>query len=230
MRVSSLVLGFVVAPLLVACDPQADGEYQGEALFELSGTVTNDREEAPDSAEVTLVWEVTSGSPDTVVAEGVPVTGEFPASFHLELLEPPSEDSLNDYSYNGANEARIGVAYITVLAADVSAEELDDDDLLGIAESQLLVYVDRDVQEGTFSAELLGGTLSKGYHLMGVDPVTEEEVAAGDACRDAANEAQDWEAWEECGGIFDQMYEVDASTPVSVRLDESDNLIFPNWT
>jgi len=202
---------------LAACDAQADAAYRGEPLFSLRGTVSNDLPEAPEEMEVSLVWLVTAGD-DYAVTEGVPVTGDFPAKFSLDVLSPPTEDSLNDYTYGGMypEEAKVGVAFITVLDPELG---MQDDSMLGIAEQHVLVYVDRDVVPGSWSEEFLGGALSAGFHLMAVDPWTEEEEAA---CLELNPEGDCFE--------FDALSPVDPETEIPVRLDDPDNLYIPNWT
>ncbi len=208
MYKSLLVLGFA----LVGC--AANEAPATDALFQAQVKISDERSDTPESTEVSLVWQVTSAD-DYMVLQDTRLSGD-----QMDVLLPPSQESLNDYTYGGEypDEARIGVAYIAVLDSSLDLLETEDA-LIGIAETQLLVYLDRDVQEGTWSADFLGGALEKGYHLMSVDPWTEQEE---EACLEADPSGDCFE--------FDSLTEAATDAPILLRLDEVENLTIPNWT
>lgn len=204
---------FGALALAAACDTQAGDEYQGETLARLQGVVTNDLEEPPPAElDAVLVWETVSGDTDFVTAETAVVDGEFPSSFQLEVLLPPGEFVLNDFtSEGGAPEARVGIAYLMALPAGEDAEE-SAANAVGVSERYVLIYAESDVAEGSVTADLVGGPLEAGFHLMEVidsdDPGCAREELF-DCLRPAANG-------------FD--------TAIDIRLDERDLLDIPNWT
>ena len=203
---------FGALALAAACDTQAGDEYQGETLAKLQGVVTNDLDELPPELEAVLVWENVSGEGDFVVGETAVVDGEFPSSFKLEVLLPPGDFALNDFtSEGGAPEARIGIAYLMALPAGEDVAEAAAN-AVGVSEQYVLIYAESDVAEGTAAAELVGGPLAAGFHLMEVidseDPsCTREELF--DCLRPAADGFE---------------------TSIEIRLDELELLDIPNWT
>ncbi len=104
----------------------------------------------------------------SAVGQSVPVTGEFPAQYTLDLMvEPPPEALLPD-----DQGSRVALAYIVVLASGTtdmtisSGAEQSPDWLLGGSETHVLVYAEDAVVEGSGWASLLGGPLEPGYHLI----------------------------------------------------------------
>ena len=143
--------------------------------------------------------EQTPDSQEKVEITRAPVEGVFPFGFTMDLTEPPSELSLlpagtfvrsvEDLGIKLRDEANIGYAVVLALPTetvdflesqgpllDYSAfsdgefQKSVDGALAGGSEEYAVVYVDRDVTEGSVSAGILGGALKKGYHLMTVEP------------------------------------------------------------
>lgn len=223
---------FSLATVCAACGAQVDPEYKGEAIATVKGALNSQLSSPPANgeAEVSLVWQVTAGSPDYVVSEKVPVSLSMPATFAMSLFAAPQPRALNDYARNGAmpEESRIGVAFVVV---NPPGEEPTEDNILGMAEDHLVVYVDKDVQPGSFSEKLLNGQLKAGYHVMEVKRLTEAQKQAIDLCQEQAG--TDAAAYDACGSYFDQMHEAPAGlgTQIPVRLvDDSKLLDVPNWT
>jgi hypothetical protein len=76
------------------CDAQAPGDYQGEPLATIRGTVRNEATAPPDGAELVLRWHHESeADQDEPVYEAIEVAGVFPASFSLDIFEPPPEST-----------------------------------------------------------------------------------------------------------------------------------------
>lgn len=206
----------LLAAIAPGCDQQAGDDYRGEPLARLTGTITSSVDDPPATLRPLLGWSNTANpGGDTGVVEEADVTLEFPSRFHFELYRPPSDEGLNDYTRGGSqpDEARIGVAHIAAWPAEIDpqAENVDEPELYGIAEHHLLVYLDRDVQAGTFSAQLLGGELEAGFHVMDViengEPGCQEDVH--DCMRPAP---------------------ADLDTEIQIRIDLAELLDVPDWT
>lgn len=97
----------------------------------------------------------------------VPITGEFPASFKLELFDAPPENALL------ADADGVRVAYGLIFAVENGAPlefdfENDDtfDQLLGVAPKHAIIYVEGEVPAESTWSEYLGGTFSEGFHVV----------------------------------------------------------------
>ncbi|HTE55305.1 MAG TPA: hypothetical protein VK698_30840 [Kofleriaceae bacterium] len=205
------------------CDTQASDDYRGEPMVRLDGTLTSTIEDPPATLLPVLAWSnVVDPGGDYTIAEQAIVTLEFPAQFHMEIFQPPGPRALNDFTQGGQrpDEIHVGVAHIVAWPDDmlpgpqVRADDDDDDDgpdVFGVAEHQLLIYVEGDVAPGTFSAELLGGELEPGFHVM--DVVTRGE---GDCPADG----------------FDCLHLApdDLDSAIQIRIDHAELLDFPDWS
>jgi hypothetical protein len=228
--------------VLSACDAQVDPDYPGEPIASLVGTVTNEMQSrSATDPVVVLLWmnENTPGGPDTFYGETAAVSGQFPADFTLDVFTPPPDFVLNDFTAGGQrpDESRVGTAAIAVvdgqaIAAFERGEEPAADALLGGADKHVLVYVDKDIQPGTFGEYFLDGQLSAGFHVMDVERLTEAQQQQVDQCRaQAVDEAQR----RACGpdSAFDRLHlaPADMQTRISVRLvDDPDSVDWPEWT
>mgnify|MGYP001828356333 CR=1 FL=1 len=239
-----IALTLTLLPLLAlsACDAQVDPDYPGEPIASLVGTVTNEMQSRTATDPVVgLLWinELTPGGPDTAFGETVAVSGQFPADFTLDVYAPPPPEALNDLSAGGQRpeESRVGTAAIAVVdgqavAAFDRGEEPAANSMLGGADRHMLVYVETDIQPGSFGEVLLGGQLSAGFHVMDVERLTEAQKQQVDQCRaQAVDEAQR----RACGpdSAFDRLRlaPADLQTRISVRLvDDPDSVDWPEWT
>jgi hypothetical protein len=160
----SLVLtALLVAPLaapLVACDSQVDSDHQGTALATLAGSVSNARTQPTGDAEVVVIWENTSGSPDHIAAEAVDVDGSFPAQFKLRIFEPPAAELLN----RSDDGVQFGVAYIVAGKAgtDYSSDASAEAGVMGMEINHLLVYLPAAIPAGSDLSYVLRGTHAAG--------------------------------------------------------------------
>lgn len=216
---------------LAACDSQVDGDHQGTPLAEIGGSVRNTRTLPTGDAEVVLVWQNSSGSPDITATDAVEVDGSFPAQFTLSIFEPPPDALLNNF--NGVD---VGVAYI--VAGELGADYSDEDGagILGAEENHLLVYVPDGVPAGSDASYILRGTPAPGFHIYNMHKLTEQEQTDRAACVETlGNEASIPETFEQCGGFpsFDDFVPTttDLATPLDVELiDDLSDLELPNWT
>jgi hypothetical protein len=228
----SLKHPLMLVTLLAACDSQVDGDHNGTPLAKLEGTVQNLRTAAITDAEVALVWENTSGSPDIAGGDSVEVEGNFPAAFKLSLYEPPPDALLNDLQ-----DSRMGVAYIFagVIGTDYSSEEAAGAGILGMDPDHLLVYLPEDTVPGSIVSTILRGTPSAGFHIYNVGHLTEAEVEQRQTCEAALPAGSTIQVvFDTCGGVgFDDFLPApaDLNTPLQVDLvDDLELLDVPNWT
>jgi hypothetical protein len=208
------VLWAALALAAAGCEAQADTSYRGEPLARLSGVIRSSIDDPPGPIVALLAWHNSANQGgDLNVLEEAQVEAEFPARFRVDLFRPPGEGALNDYTHGGERprEVRIGVAHIAAWPDGFEPDGEEGPEIFGVAEHQLLVYVERDVLPDTFSAELLRGELTAGFHLM--DVIENGEPGCVDELFDCMVPAPD-----------------DLDTPIEIRLDQADLLDFPDWT
>lgn len=216
-----------------ACDSQVDSQHQGQALAKIGGQVRNVRTQPiGNGAEVVVVWQKSSGSPDLTGTESVEVEGSFPAQFTLSIYQPPPTNLLNDW-----NGVQVGVAYIIagIPGTDYSDENAAESGLLGMEVDHLLVYVPQDVPAGSEASILLRGTPTAGFHLYGVHKLTDAEKDARRDCIDQLPNPTMQAVYSQCGGeaSFDDFVPLttDLSTPLDIDLVDDPSVIdVPNWT
>ena len=238
MRSAALLL---LPALVIACAAQKDGEYTGESLARVQGVIgTADADsQPPPDAKVTLVWANFAKDGDTYEAIDGKVTGGFPSTFTLDIVEAPSPAGLNDFTYGGRrpSESRVGVAYLTAIKAGTKFDPKNEESFIGIAEDDVIVYVDSDVKPNTHSARFVHGTLKAGFHLMKVVRLSDADKQAAtdahDACVEALPEGYTDEQWLGCpeDGTFDRLVEDEAgmSKNVVLKMAPADQLDFPNF-
>ena len=205
-------LHFLLAlAILGACDPQVGEDYKGEPLVSLHGEVVNQLDGSIGPLDASLVWLNASGEPDTTIGDSVPVTGDFPAGFRLDVYRPPDEAALNDYTIGGEypDESRIGVAWITALREGQTLTGAESEPY-GIAERHVLIYLESDVRPGTSSEAMVGGPLEAGFHLMDVVDTADPACAS-----------EGFDCLQEAPSGFE--------SEIEIRIDEVEQLDIPNW-
>lgn len=182
---------FALLPLaaLLGCSSQADTGYRGEPLATLSGSVVTGTSLAPSSsvsaaiawAQPKLLFGGASGQTLTdvgYVGESTPVAGTFPASFTLDVFEPPPTASQIPCSTGGAT---ISAGFVVALSKVSASGTIDPNDVLGASNEYLLLYLDKDEPSGWSCLDQMGFTYTttKGYHLMQVVPDSIQPRAFG---------------------------------------------------
>ena len=150
-----------VLVLLAACDSLARGDYVGEPLYTLEGTLS-----APDDrvGGVALLWQDPRGADGPgIETTAVPVALAFPAAFKVSIPSPPPANVR--FELGGIELAE---AYIYAVA-DPAAERPEP---RGLARTHVVVFAASDVPEGSAAAAYLGGPISAGYHLRAYAPAT----------------------------------------------------------
>jgi hypothetical protein len=164
------------------CDPVASKSYQGEVLATLQGLVTPGAEAPSIPLEVALVWGQPDGKSLKLIAEKVPIIGQFPAEFTVQLHHPPPKEAGTEIG-----GARISTAFIAALAKNDWTQgtllPASKNVLAYAVANEMLVHLDRDVPAGEGVAGLLG-IHTAGFHLIEEVPVGADEAqAAAEACR-----------------------------------------------
>ena len=92
-----------VGLVMAGCEAQVGPEYAGEPLMSVKGKVVLAGENA---AEVTPV--IAFSTPTGYAVVNAEVSGEFPAEFRLDVVEPPPQDALYDYP-DGNGQLAFGI-------------------------------------------------------------------------------------------------------------------------
>jgi hypothetical protein len=147
-----------------SCDSVASNRYEGDVLATLQGVVSAGAQPPGVPLEVGLVWGQPDGKAIKLIAEKVPLTGQFPAEFTVQLHHPPPQEA--GFQFPGG---RINLAFIAALAKNdwkpgtrlttgrnVTAYAVAD---------EILVHLDRDMPPGQ-GVLGLGGVHTAGFHLI----------------------------------------------------------------
>lgn len=149
---------FAIASLLVGCDSLADGDYVGEPMFTVHGTLVTATKQAPDAGGVLLAWQDPGGA-------GGPGLATTKVSLETELatvkltvpLPPPATVRF------AFDDADVEIAEAFVLLVDDAGMPRPVPH--GIARDRVVVFATADVPAGSQAADYLGGPMSAGYHL-----------------------------------------------------------------
>lgn len=160
--------------LLLGCDAQTDGSYPGEPLVTLHGRVESSGALPP--LEAAMLWQ--RGAPPSVddqeLATRAPVQSGFPATFTLRLYRPPPGEAVRtlapgEVAWARANAAAVpyGVATELVPSLPTAANPSYTFDA-----AHWVIHLQADAPPNSLTAWWLGGSLTAGYHLLKVLPVT----------------------------------------------------------
>jgi hypothetical protein len=205
-----------------ACDAQNDGNYQGEPLTTVRGTIVNgDPSAIPPDAELAIVWTIlvdgvdANGKPlphSDSVAEKITVSPTFPSSFEFDVHLPPPPDAIRDV-YGIDTPLAVGSLVVFKKGA-VSSGALDEAtfqaNFLASAD-KVLLYVPQAVSG--WATTYLGGVSAPGYYLMGT------QIIEGDAGLQRYQECQATAPTPKlastCGGGTTAAFNVAESDPES---------------
>ena len=218
------------AVALAACSSQASPSYKGEALAQLHGSVQVDSATPvtpPAPLETALMWSGVAPyafGKTTVsrreVGTTVPVSGQFPASFTLEIYTPPPALAMFTCSESGASPGgmRVQVASANVEALLQGADTTDYDysDLYGQVKDYIILYADADLPADN-ACEI--GAVTKGYHLLHYAP--DPNAKLPDVC--STIHAPDDST---CRGPWPYV-EVAMATPLTLVLEHDDVIATP---
>jgi hypothetical protein len=179
-------VGALALSAIAACSAQKDASYQGEPLARLQGTAVTAGVDPPVALDVALVWQQFGeghegpdggwiGNISEASSNAVTVVGQFPSSFTLDVMTPPSDISLVSCN-SGETSApdaspvtgRVGRAEIdaVVHGSESGDHALADSNRYGEAFEFEVVYLDQDVSQCPMITLMADGPLAKGYHLL----------------------------------------------------------------
>ena len=223
----------------IGCGGVEDSNYQGESLFELSGTVKNESslDLGTSDIHVGLMWVFDHGNGDEVGMLDSVIGSQFPVQFDLNLYSNPadsllmtfedassgvSEEELPALEALWPKEMKIGLAYIAVWQDTNGngkfdySEESDSDEIIGGAPDFVVVFVEGVVPPDRFYSEvmdgLVDGQLQLGYTLL--------KTNGKHNCYERDGE-------QACGS-WDQVVPADAGTQVDLILTDHVEEMFPN--
>lgn len=223
----------VLAPTmlaLIACDARSDGNYAGDPLFSLTGTVENQLSSTPEDVQLFLVWQGLEEKPAAVVPLDVHPT--FPARFRLDVLEPPDvfgrEDEDLPHLINASGNviaARPGTEFHT----DVYWR--DEPGVLGGDPRHFLYYLREDLVDPVSTA-IFHGPLTAGFHLMDIKCLTPEHRQQIRDCIATfpTPHPDNGPIWDKCGLAnadlnWQQVAPADLATQLTVELMDD----VPGW-
>lgn len=145
-----------LASALLGCSAQVDGEYQGEPLATIRGTVTSTRGalEADQPVVAAVLWYVQTPADQIepkFVGDRVSVRGSFPANFTLDIFNPPpkvAEMTMNyDFEQMGISlpigtPLGIWTGFVVALDPRAKDDDIKAEDILGIDISHTLIYLE----------------------------------------------------------------------------------------
>jgi hypothetical protein len=191
---TSLALG-------LGCDAQPDGDYKGEPLATLTGTISVVGE-VPSGLEMALVW-VVEGARYTWST--VPVSGTFPALFTIELFTPPPEEFMQVVLSN-PEAPSAAFAFPGMVRAGESPD--DPNAIFALSPDYSVIYAE---EEYAFDSPAWVGSLAVGYNLIRTIP-TQREFNQCVSDRVATGETE-MEALDACSEHL-RSEVVDLSTPI----------------
>jgi len=116
-RTSVLTLALLgAAASALGCDSRAGEEYQGEPLMTISGSVVVNNDLAPAELVPALAFYAASGTKTDLWIHDVSVTGEFPASFTLDVFEPPPAEAL--FAPEDGVGPKVALGFIAAVSPD----------------------------------------------------------------------------------------------------------------
>lgn len=165
---------FALAAALGGCGAQADTSYRGEPLAELHGTVQQSSASGSTSTPALDAALLFNGTPPGVsskdypgrqqIGTSVPVSGQFPASFALQVFTPPPSGALFPCIPTQPNgPGLIATAGVAAVLHGVPPTAPKITDLYGTISDYMVIYVDADLPA---ESSCPVGALTKGYHLF----------------------------------------------------------------
>jgi hypothetical protein len=159
---------------LAGCDSQVDGDYQGEVLATLDGTM-----HAPQATsakvDVAIVWALGRAGIAFVGTDHAEVEGSLPSSFTISVFGTPTEEMMKAF-----DDGMLGGGYI--VAYPRGNDPKDWQSWLGVDFDHVLVYLPEDVTAGSGMAGRLRSTPTAGYHVFSSRKITNEEHSEQLAC------------------------------------------------
>jgi hypothetical protein len=162
----------LLAPLFVlACDPIAPGDYPGEQLMKISGTLMLEGldDEVAQDVRAGLVWVTGDGS--TSVETGFLSPDTPGANYELELYHPPGEALLDEVAPGSIWQAAIGHP---VLFHDSNGDDIwqtESEALVGGSLDTVVVFAESMPFDGSRRSMSPDHRLTTGFQTMHTEGV-----------------------------------------------------------
>jgi hypothetical protein len=212
----------LAATLLAGCDAQAGGDYNGEPLAVLKGTVQNQSGVPPaQQIDAALLWHAHGSTSLDSIMDATPVSIEklFPAIFIITIYLPAPAVAFQQSTLPYA-VADVGAIVHGASAADIASGAA----VLGRLADPLLFYFESDVPQGLMQQHY--GGLKKGYHLISrhqiVDPTTLSQAQINGCAQTLSSQTQVSfaDAQVECAQslLSQDSHEVPLTTPILLQV------------
>lgn len=162
-------------PLAAGCDSYGGSDYKGDPLATFHGVVSGDRvtDEELVASLTHQEFRDEEGAWHSYAFVPIETEGEFPASFVLNVYEPPSDFYLKDVhdlyplSPPDPDEPRFAGSQIFVIDPRFleCPENVDCQGPVARA-CESVYYFDRPVSAESRTGQLFGGEFTAGYHLL----------------------------------------------------------------
>jgi hypothetical protein len=169
------LLSLLTVLCVTACGPDFGGAPVIQGYFEVPAAY------GPPKARVALLWLDGEGSREALPLS-VPSAQELELDeYHRRWFFAGLDPSLTDNEGSGtALQGIASVAYVVAVPEGVRSPTRAD--VIGMAESYVLVHVKDAIQPGSPAARLLGAALPSGYYYRYVKRKTPAELAEVRAC------------------------------------------------
>jgi hypothetical protein len=158
----------LIPMLAPACDAQVPGDYPGERLATIRGTVRNEATSPPGAAELVMRWHhENEADEDEPVYEAVEVAGVFPAAFALDIFEPPPEQTFLHLDGLDDAESRHRVAMAVIEIYPEGTTEYARENAISWEEWHFVQYAPEDVPGDEVE---LGLDIPQGFSLIQQGP------------------------------------------------------------
>ncbi|MCO4743246.1 MAG: hypothetical protein KC912_00565 [Proteobacteria bacterium] len=216
--------------LLGSCGGLVGGDYRGEALYTVHGSVFVDPDD-PDASwpdaplRVAIFWAGADGFNET--EQAVVIETEFPARYSLSIYQPPPPGVL---FYTPWHDAKVAVG-VPMLYLDHNEDHRwtpNEEPIVGGSYDLAVVYAEASHGQATLDVQ-------EGYQSMwALDEVCDDRVATGTEFFPADGAPMDlfvgayWEYvrdWD-CDGSYDEWQEACPPPPDMQWLCDNDPLAF----
>jgi hypothetical protein len=163
---SDVLFGAIVA-LLVGCgDGLVDGDYRGEPLLKIQGSVITDSSpeelDWPDGElRISLHWAQWSGESGfgSYDSDDLETITSFPARYELNVYQPPPQEARFSPHWAGDREIAVGTPLLYVDRNDNFLWDSEDEPMVGGSYDVVAVYLD----DGQFDEDGDTGSVSDGF-------------------------------------------------------------------
>ncbi len=152
---------FAVLGLSACGDPLVDGDYRGEPLYTLSGTVIADL--APEDygwpegeLRISIDWAEWEGEEEhgAYDVEQLETITSFPAQFDIHIYHPPPEEAFFESPWIPGTQIAIGTPLLYIDEFANGSWAFEDEEVVGGSFDTVLVYAAQDSDVIEFDTQL----------------------------------------------------------------------------